>query len=202
MEIGQQQQPLARVVEGDDGVEQKKESLRHRAFPRMPIRNLFEEPHGIVGQVSHRAGCQRRELRVRVEAGLDRQALERMERFSRDWLFLAAPLLEDPIGLHREARDRTASEKRVAGDGLASRDALEKKALLPRRSQPPHDHDGRERVGGKDARHRNGASVSRSRAKVSSLLLAARQDFSLRLAASAPLTASVETPRAVMAAAR
>ncbi len=92
----------------------------------MAVRNLLEEPHSVVGEVSDRARRQRRKLRVRVEAGLDREALERVERLSRDRPFLAAPLLEDPVGFYREPRNRTASEKRVARDGLASRspDAL------------------------------------------------------------------------------
>src|SRR5260370_4109366 len=125
-----------------------------------------------------------------------------MNRLSGDRAVPAAPLLEAPAGLHREARDRTAPEKRVAGDRLASSDALQKEALFPRSAQPAHHHDRRKCVGGKDARHRDRASGARPRSEVASFLLAARQDFSLRLAASASLTAPAEIPRAVMAAAK
>ena len=56
------------MVEGGDGVEEEKERVRDRAVPRVPVRDLLEETHGVVGEIADGAARERRQLGVGDES--------------------------------------------------------------------------------------------------------------------------------------
>src|SRR6266542_6831778 len=111
----------------------------------------------------------------------------------------SALFLEDTAA-DRQARHRSASEKRVPSDRFASLDALEKKTLLARSAHPAKERHGCQGVGGKDSRDRHDPSCRRKGQKFGAFLLAAAHGLRLRVSSS--LTARGGRPRAVMAAAR
>src|ERR1700693_815265 len=199
-DVGQEEEALPRVIERDDRGKKEKEAVGNLALAGMTVRNVLEEPDRVVGEKADSARAERRQVGIFPEPRADHQALQRLEGRALDRAALPPPLLLDGLAADRQARDRPATEKCVAGDGLASFHALEQEALRARPPHAPEERDGRQRVGRADAGHGHDARDRGASQEIVLLRLAPAHGF--RLFASAAFTAPGGRPLAVIAAAR
>ena len=169
VERRQQEQALARMVEGGDGVVEEELGIGNRSLPRVPVRDRLEEAHRVVREVADGARGERRQLGIGHEALPPHDPLERLERRARAGLRDATALEARLSVLHCPTRGRSRSEKRVAGQRLPTLDAFEQEALRPGGAHAREEHHGREPIRWKDARHRHAGARLRARQEFATL---------------------------------
>src|SRR5262245_31323690 len=121
----QKKEPLSRMVEGSHRVEDKKETVGNRALTRVPVRNLLEEAHRVVGEEPDCAARKGRKVRIRNERLTRDQARQSGNRRSADRLRDAAPLDRRPSVTKSPTRGRRRPQERVSCNGLPSLDTLQ-----------------------------------------------------------------------------
>src|SRR5258708_25184284 len=118
----------------------------------MPGRNLFEERHGVVGEVSDGPPREGRIASLPPETGPDHHPVDDIQS-------TALPRISRPVSFDRYARVAKLdsglwrrSEERIARDATPALHAFEKEGLRSRREQLAHDGHGRRQVGQQRAR--------------------------------------------------
>ncbi len=142
--VGDEQQTLLGVVEGDDLVEAPED--RHRQPPRIrrTRRDPLDQPHQVEAEgADEAAGERHRQLGCRV--ALDQRA-QRRERRAGEVAAAAVALDLEAVGIEAVDLARRGAEEAEARHLLAAGDALEEKAHRRERLQALIDRERRHRL--------------------------------------------------------
>jgi hypothetical protein len=145
-DVGDQDQPLARVIEGDQRPVEGEGRDRLRAG-RVPRGDLLEQADGVVGEVANGAAGETRQIGNVGRARSDTRA-DRGQEIAVYGLAASGTIFVKPGGMRFEGRQRVSSQERVAGEPFAAGHAFQQERARRSRADGAERGDGRHEVAG------------------------------------------------------